>query len=660
MNKIRLICLFSILFFLTNTVSATVIDSLKRELKKSKEDTNKVNLLINIADNYYNLNLQTARNYAKQSLKLATRLNYTHGRVSSLNLIGSTYDDQGEYNLALESFKKSLNVPNNTNSFDLAQLYVGLGNIYLTKADYSEAINYYTKAVHLFGDKFNQHNKAIILMNIGLVFKKQENYKKALFYNEKALAIFLKQTNSEYEIIDLENNIAAIYLLQKKYSKLINLCISIINKSEKIQYKYGVANASIYLGLVYTEKSLFNKAIHYFTNSITINKEIDNSFGLSHAYSGLSDVYAKTNQNELAISYLTKAMSIFKEKNMLEELKGANLKLSKIYKKKKLFQDALYYYEIYSKLKDSIYNEVNAQKINDALTKYESEKKEKAIVLLQTNIRNKKKDQEILNAKIKNRNNILIGVSSVFVLLLITLYLLNTRRKLILKNKYQEELNLQRNITTKAIVQAEEKEQTRIAKDLHDSIGTFLSTLKINLQLFHEFIPTQKIDIYKNALSLIDQITSELRNIMRNLSNEVLNNQGISQAVKELVDQTNELKATKIEFHIVGEIQRLDENTEHNLYRITQELFNNCLKYANSNRVSFQLIEEENSIVLMYEDDGVGFDISNLNDLNPNQGMGLKNISNRVHFLDGTIHIESTPNSGTVFIIEVPKSISKT
>ena len=655
MNKIRFISIFFILFFFTNTVSATFIDSLKRELKKAKEDTNKVKLLINIADNYYNLNLKTARNYANQSLKLATKLNYTHGRVSSLNLIGSTYDDQGEYNLALESFKKSLRVPNNTNSFDLAQLYVGLGNIYLTKADYAQAINYYTKAVHIFGDKFNQHNKAIILMNIGLVFKKQENYKKALFYNEKALAIFKKQTNSEFDIIDLENNIAAIYLLQKKYTKLINLCLSIIEKSEKIQYKYGVANASIYLGLVYIEKSQFDKAIHYFTKSIAINKEIDNLFGLSHALSGLSDVYAKTNQNELAINYIKKAMSIFKDKDMLEEFEGANLKLSKIYKKNNSFKEALHYYEIYSTLKDSIYNEVNAQKINDALTKYETEKKEKAIVLLKTNIRNKKKDQEILNAKIKNRNNIILGVSSVFVLLLITLYLLYTKRQLVLKNIHQEELNSQRNLTTKAIVQAQEKEQTRIAKDLHDSIGTFLSTLKINLQLFHEFIPKPKVEIYKNALNLIDQISAELRNIMRNLSNEVLNNQGVCHAIHELIEQINELNTAKIDFHVVGEIQRLDENTEHNLYRITQELFNNCIKYAHAKSVSLQLIEEEKTLVLMYEDDGVGFDVSLLNDLNPKHGMGLKNIKNRVHFLEGTIHIESTPNSGTVFIIEVPK-----
>lgn len=655
MIKYIKISTFCLLTFVSNLAFGSIIDSLKCELKKAKEDTNKVKLLNEIANFSYDINKYDTRKFALKSYTLSEKLHYIEGQVNGLNLIGLSYYGLGDYDKAITYNKKALLVGRNLKVDKLTGVYIDLANVYSAQSNNANAILYFHKAYKVYEQRKDYHNIAMVYMNLALEYKLQKNFEKAIEYNIKALKIYEKLRDT-LSIIKVSNNLGGVYLSIGMLKKAEQTFLTSLKQSEKLNYDLGITNSCLFLGIIYQQNSKQSKlSIYYIHKSISWAKKINDQFQIAINQGNLAKTYSNINQLDSAIYYLKKANMFFIENRMINEQMDVYFQLNTIHKQKNSFKEALFYFEKYDSIKDVIYNEINAQKVNDALTKYETEKKEKEIVLLNTKIRNKKKDQEILNAKIKNRNNIILGVSSVFVLLLITLYLLYTKRQLVLKNIHQEELNSQRNLTTKAIVQAQEKEQTRIAKDLHDSIGTFLSTLKINLQLFHEFIPKPKVEIYKNALNLIDQISAELRNIMRNLSNEVLNNQGVCHAINELIEQINELNTAKIDFHVVGEIQRLDENTEHNLYRITQELFNNCIKYAHAKSVSLQLIEEEKTIVLMYEDDGVGFDVSLLNDLNPKHGMGLKNIKNRVHFLEGTIHIESTPDSGTVFIIEVPK-----
>ena len=199
-----------------------------------------------------------------------------------------------------------------------------------------------------------------------------------------------------------------------------------------------------------------------------------------------------------------------------------------------------------------------------------------------------------------------------------------------------------------------EKEQSRIAKDLHDSIGTFLSTLKINLQLYEDAVPTAQQKSYQNTLNLIDKISFELRNIMKNLSHDTLQDHGLGKAIEEFTGRLNDLKITEIKQYISDLSPKATEHIQHNLYRISQELLSNCIKHAKAKYASIQIIEDENGISLVYEDDGIGILPSLIDNRNASQSMGLKNIFNRVEFIRGVIQIDSNPKSGTTIIIEIP------
>jgi two-component system, NarL family, sensor kinase len=655
MKKNTLFSFIIILFvYLPINAQNTKIDSLKIELGKAQEDTNKVNLLCRLADENFDINNTQTRNYAQNAYNLSAKINFTHGKVYGLNLLGLSYYVEGDYIKATEKYKKALTISNKIEESDLTLTFVNLANIYSAQSENLQAIKYYLKALKIYEKNNDENNEAMIYMNLALEFKIQNNFEKALEYNFKALKLY-KNLKDDISIIKVTNNTAGVYLSLSQFQKSKKMFLESLKRSEEISFDLGIANSCLFLGIVYQNLINYNESIKYIKKSIQFSEKIGNQFQIAINNANLGKTYMKINDLDNAIKCLNKSNVFFINNKMIHEQKDIYLILSEVYEKQKNYKNSLIYYKKFKDLEDDIYNETNSQQINEALTKYETEKKEKEIIVLNADLLSKKKDKVILEAKIEKRNSIIFGTIIGSILLIITIILLYNRKRLLLRNLHQLEINQQRDNTTAAIVQAQEKEQTRIAKDLHDSIGTFLSTLKINLQLYEENIPENKSEGYQNALNLIDKISVELRNIMKNLSNETLQDHGLVKAFEEVIGRINELELTQVDFHTNGVISRLDESIEHNLYRISQELLNNCIKHAKAEHATIQLIEDDENITLMFEDDGVGFDVDSPLLKNKNHGMGVKNIYNRVEFIKGTIRIESSSKNGSVFIIEVPK-----
>ncbi len=655
MKKNILFCII-IGFFIYLPINAqtTKIDSLKIELGKAKEDTNKVNILLKISEEFYKQDFTKTRLNTNKAFALSKKTQFIQGQIDCYDFYGKMFFDEGDYPKALENFNKALELAKNQIKYDLSQIYVHLGNVFVRKTIYPKAISYYSKALKLIEVKNDQRAKAVILSNIAVVYSIQKDYTKALKYNKESLHPF-KIAKDFRSIVNVNGNIAGIYLNINLNNKAIDICFKNISESQKINYGIGELRSYGYIGEAYFNLKDYNKSILYYLKSLKISKNINDQFGIAITSANLGKSYKFIQQYDKAIECFKNSNTFFIENDMLNEAKDTYLDLSEISELNKNYKQSLEYFHKYTTLKDSIYNETNSQQINEALTKYETEKKEKEIIVLNADLLSKKKDKVILEAKVQKRNSIIIGTITGSILLVITIILLYNRKRLLLRNLHQLEINQQRDNTTASIVQAQEKEQTRIAKDLHDSIGTFLSTLKINLQLYEEIIPENKSEGYQNALNLIDKISVELRNIMKNLSNETLQDQGLVKAFEEVVGRINELELTQVDFHTNGVISRLDESIEHNLYRISQELLNNCIKHAKAEHATIQLIEDDENITLMFEDDGVGFDVDSPILKNKNHGMGLKNIYNRVEFIKGTIRIESSSKNGSIFIIEVPK-----
>lgn len=204
-----------------------------------------------------------------------------------------------------------------------------------------------------------------------------------------------------------------------------------------------------------------------------------------------------------------------------------------------------------------------------------------------------------------------------------------------------------------AIINTEENERKRFAKDLHDGLGPLMSTVKMSLSALEERIkdPTGTT-ILNNTNHLVNEAINTLKDISNNLSPHVLSNFGLSSALSAFIAKINQTKAIEIDFKSNMEGQRLEGEKEVVIYRAACELINNAIRHSGASRIEIELNKHEKFITLQFYDNGRGFDTSSL-DSEDSTGMGLSNIETRVRSVDGVFILESTPGKGTSALIKI-------
>lgn len=222
---------------------------------------------------------------------------------------------------------------------------------------------------------------------------------------------------------------------------------------------------------------------------------------------------------------------------------------------------------------------------------------------------------------------------------------------------YMRKLETSRNTAEKrllnAILNTEEKERARFAKDLHDGLGPVLSTIKLSVSAID---PTTKTDEEKEILVnlnvLVDEAIESIKNISNNLSPYILNHFGLASAFQSFIDKINKSKGIQITFQSNLFGTRFDENLEVVLYRAVCELINNALKHSKASFVKLNITMHEQIIDVLYDDDGIGFDVDHALEEKVS-GMGLQNIISRIKSINGYIHFDSFADKGLKVFISV-------
>lgn len=224
--------------------------------------------------------------------------------------------------------------------------------------------------------------------------------------------------------------------------------------------------------------------------------------------------------------------------------------------------------------------------------------------------------------------------------------------------KYMKRVEDSRRLTEKmflnAIIQTEEKERKRFAKDLHDGMGPLLSSVKMSVsslaQMKHD--DTSR-EIVENTEMVINEAIKSLKEISDNLSPHVLNNFGLVRALNNFINKININKTIRINLLTDLKDERFDSNVEVVLYRVICELINNTIKHAQAKKIHISLTKTADYLNIIYKDDGKGFDVSKVIDQQASNGMGFSNIYSRINSLKGEINIESENKKGTLVTIKV-------
>ena len=569
--------------------------------------------------------------------------------------LGNLYTQQEQYAAALQCFHNNLSIAKRINNPLLeSNAYLNIGGVHLIEGKWKKAYNAYLVSADLKEKKGDQEGLIDVYHNIAAVYFYQKLYNKSLTYYQKCEDYYTSQQDTT-ELLEIWHNKAGVYIAEQKYEQASILLHQVLGLLEQFPNPTIALKTQMYLGNIYLKKENYPKALELFETALQTAQQQENQlFGVT-INNFLGDVHYSLKDYDQSIVYHQKALSLSREFNTLEEQRSALFGLYESNKYLGKYQKALNWYEQYTTTKDSLYNVETTNAMAAMKAKYDNLEKEDSIKELHLENKNITiKNQNIVlenHLKTKQLYLSLLGSSLVMTILGMLWWYRHQRQKGILHQKKIHQLLKQQEIEIlNAVVDAEQKERKHLAKEVHDTLGSFLAMLKLQHEVNKDLVDTPNYTQQHLLMEeLIGQMATEVRNIAHQLYTGEQFSFDLKTAIQQLVSCIQNSQQLDIVFHYIGQPFELPRDLELVLYRVTQELLANALKHATASFITVQINQSSSEIMLMVEDDGRGFDTTA-----PQTGLGLRSIRARVESFAGTLQIDSQPKRGTTTVIIIP------
>jgi serine phosphatase RsbU (regulator of sigma subunit) len=432
-RSIFILCLFLCLSC-SSLAQTRAIDSVLTLLKTAKGDTSTVHLYNSLC-RYYMVELndmQKVKEYATKAYKLSELLHYKKGLGYGNFYIGLSHWSKGNLEMALTYLKLSTKLLQEAGVkraegacyinigqiyFELGKLpearnyigkglqlneelkdttamqsgYISIGNIFVHEGNYTQGINNFLKALKLGEAIKDPILVSFANLSIADVFYAQNKFDEALIYYRKALK-HLEDIQEQRLAGTINTGIGNVYFKKKQYTEALSYHMKDLKSKTDYGDKQGIAVACNKIGSDYLELRQLQKSLFYQLKALDLFKKIGYKRGLVDACGGVGKAYEEQQEFSKAISYFIEMLQSAKELDYREAIRDAYKNLSSVYAKLKMYEKSLAYTELYQHEKDSLLNKDNFKQVAELNTRYETDKKEKEILLLT-------KDQE-LHAKI--------------------------------------------------------------------------------------------------------------------------------------------------------------------------------------------------------------------------------------------------------------------
>ncbi len=612
---------------------------------------------------YDKLDCDSAIMYAKRAIKLADSLKYIRGKALGYNALCAAQKKKGaDYNNAVNTCMIALNL---SKQLEDDILYVKnmmiLIGLYSRLNEYEDALKKCYEALR-FSEQhpvtYGMHEIAEIYNMIGLInYFYVKDYDKALSYFQIAFSKVPNDTITD--IIRLRfaiiQNIGMLHVGAENYEQAIKYYNQALQLAQENDFESDIGLCNNNIGFLFLKRGEYNQATAYFRKALESGYNTNNQDIIVYAHTNIGRVALRQKDYNSAIYHANKGLKIALKSDDINLVNECYKILARSNEGLEKYEVAFGYLEQHLSLNDTIYNKEKSEQIANMQTKYETEKKEKEIALL----KHQKAEQEAIAKQEFLWRLVLIGSSValiIFVIIIIWSFrvklrakdLINIKNEEISRKKISELIKKQQ---IKAILEREkgqEEERKRIAQELHDGIGGALAGIKLNLERVyaHEASPTP---VLERTLQNIDATFRELRSISHNLLPPNFVDNPFTQVLNSYIEHFQNKLQLNYTYYPAKLLDSINEEIQVDIYRIIQELFNNCIKHAHAKQVDIQLTGYNNYINLLFEDNGVGFDLQKYK-----KGIGLVNIQNRINILQGSFHIDSKPGRGTLINIDIP------
>jgi tetratricopeptide (TPR) repeat protein len=419
--KVRF-CIFLLITSLPVFAQSPKIDSLENLLRKSPSDTNQVNLLVDLAMEYWGSDPEKTLSYSQKAMTISKKLDYARGEARSHQGIGVYYWQKNNYAASLDNYAKSQKIYTEIDDKSgIARALSNMGIVYGEQGNYSQALDNYLRSLAIFQELKDESRAASTLNSIGNVYKNQKNFEEALSHYKQAQVIWLRLGDKK-SMAGSYINIASIFSKQKKYDAAISSGSKALQIFESLNDSNGQILCHNIIGDIYVQKSQSEKALAEYNKALQLNEKFQSKKLGVTSHIGLGNAYAALNQNGQAISNYLEAKTLALSTGLRPSLQKAYEGLATVYGKNQDYANAFHYQQLSTVLKDSLFNAENASKITNLRMQYENEKKQTEIKLLQ-------QEKDLGYA---TRNTAVVGLVAMLILLALAL---NRQRLKVRKNK---------------------------------------------------------------------------------------------------------------------------------------------------------------------------------------------------------------------------------
>lgn len=619
------------------------IDSLKLYLSKANiPDSIQIKTYLNLAGRYGRYNIDSLKKYTLKAIELSKR-NDNYLLDGGYYFMGVYHSDIGKIDKAKEFYKKAIPLVDSINNKQkFAQIIAAYANLLNQTNELNEKITCYTKALRLNESIGNKAKIAITQYNFSNVYRYVGIDTLAIDYLKRAL------TNAEASgqkglKAHILNNLTIFALKHSNLDKAKDY----LKESEIICEETGsnllCFNTFLQKGRFLDKLQKTEEAEEAFLTSLELAKKRKVKQDIMLAYAYLGNHYEASGYPKKAIQNFKKAKEQDPENSERVMSPFAYMSWSRAESKLGNYKKSNEYLQKHVLIIDSLNSEKNKRSLANAEAKYQNIKKDKEIATQQLQI----KENEIQIQKEKTQNNYMLGAVVFLAVAAVLLVFLFKQRQ---KRKNQELLTLKREFqikTLESLIEGEEKERHRVAKELHDGVNGDLAAIKYKLSSLLEM----NNNVIKEAITMIDDSCKQVRAISHNLIPPSLENFNLIEATQVYCSNINDVtQDLQITFQHLGEDTDLPKKAEVNAFRIIQELVSNSLRHAEAKNINVQISSRDNSIQITVEDDGKGFDKNNID----SNGIGLNNVQSRVDYLNATTDFISN-NEGTSYTIEIDK-----
>ncbi len=602
-----------------------------------------------------------------------------HAQTDTLLQKGIDLYEKGDYEQSIKVLQSRLELAIKSKDKKTQKvIYNSLGNNYTNTGKTTEGLRAYEKAITI-AEELNDKKKSVgrSLKNIGAMYSDIKDFDKAMQKYDEAekIAAAIRDTAT---IADCANNRGVVFEQEKKYNEALAQYSKAIDLYKALNQEDRIAILYNNLGIVYKFLKNYDRSIECYQQSLALSEKMDSKFMIAANQVNIGNVYEMKGDYKMAIQLNEQGLKTGREINSAELVIEALGNLAQDHAKLGNYQKGFDLFKESMVVKDSFMGIERSRQMADMQTKYETEKKELTIISLE-------------KSRLK-----MLAVIGILTLLLVIAYLLYSRQQA-----------RQKQAREKAVLAAEYNERMRIAKDVHDDLGSGLSKISLmanmaqaraatNKQLGNDIgyivHEAEKLNAKLQQLAgnagpeALTQVTAALSNIMQraaiaqkeaagnvSLGNDVLQ---IATVSKELIDNMRELiwvlnpenttldqlvarlreycadylenlpVALQLDFpHEVSDM-RITREVQRNIFLTVKEAINNSVKHAHATGIAIALHLDNEKMDLSVTDNGTGFDMAKIK----TGGNGLRNMKQRIENIGGTFLIASLPGSTKVAI----------